>query len=60
MLTVVLVFLAVLLIIAKNLFLSSIQHLPLLQVVKEYEVNIGGIRGVIFILEKQRSTSCAE
>lgn len=50
---------SVLLIIAKNLFLSSIQHLPLLQVVQEHEVNIGGLRGIIFILEKQNSTSSA-
>lgn len=52
------VYATVLLIIAKNLFLSSIQHLPLLQVVQEYEVNIGGLRGVIFILEKQKGTTC--
>lgn len=46
-----------LLVIAKKLFLSSLQHLPELEIVHDYEVNIGGIRGDIFVLVKRASAS---
>lgn len=44
--------LLVLLVMSKKLFKGCIKNLPAFQVVNEFEVNIGGLGGGIYILEK--------
>ncbi|KAF1315104.1 Thump domain-containing protein 3 isoform x1, partial [Globisporangium splendens] len=46
---------AVILVMSKKLFLSSFQHLPF-RVAQVHEVNIGGLAGGIYVLEKTTAT----